>query len=334
MSDLQLKAELKGHTDRVWCASWSPNGQTLATCSGDKTVRLWGVEGGQWVCVGTLEGAHTRTVRCVAWSPCGRLLATASFDATTCIWEKAGADYELAATLEGHENEVKCAAWSKSGNLLATCSRDKSVWVWEVEQDNEFECLSVIHEHTQDVKMVKFHPTKEVLVSCSYDDSIGLYGEEDDDWELFDKLTGHSSTVWAIDFDATGDRMVSVSDDQTVKIWQAHYAGNQQGIEVPRGRFKYVCTSTLSGYHDRPIYTVSWSPVSNLIATGGGDDIIHIFMEDTERKDSDAPQWTLAGRQIAAHSQDVNGLAWHPTDRDLLASVSDDTTVRLWVVKA
>ena len=31
-----------------------------------------------------------------------------------------------------------------------------------------------------------------------------------------------------------------------------------------------------------------------------------------------------------AHSQDVNGVAWNPVVENLLASVSDDGTVKLW----
>eukprot|EP00124_Ichthyophonus_hoferi_P004381 Ihof_evm3s473 gene=Ihof_evmTU3s473 len=302
MSFLKCISEAKGHADRVWCAAWHPNGKLLATCGGDKTVKLWAQEktysnnnndtnntkgtkdsmnnGNEvWVCVRTLDGAHTRTIRSVAWSPCGKYIATASFDNTTCIWERIGdGDYDLMATLEGHESEVKCATWSKSGTLLATCSRDKSVWVWEVEQDDEFECLSVVHGHTQDVKMCKFHPTQNVLVSCSYDDTIKLYAEEDDDWVDLCTLTGHKSTVWAIDFDKTGDKMVSVSDDTSIKIWQAVYPGNPDGIEVPGGLFTYTCQATLN-LHSRSIYTVAWCPLTGLIATGGGDDYIYVLEE-------------------------------------------------------
>ena len=65
-------------------------GETLASCSGDKTVRLWtrkspGSE--EWVCSAILEESQTRTIRCCSWAPGGRQLATASFDATTAIWE-------------------------------------------------------------------------------------------------------------------------------------------------------------------------------------------------------------------------------------------------------
>ena len=39
----------------------------------------------------------------------------------------------------------------------------------------------------------------------------------------------HSSTVWACDFDATGKRLVSCSDDKTVKIWQSYEKNNREG---------------------------------------------------------------------------------------------------------
>ena len=64
-------------------------GDALASCSGDRTVRIWTrLQGANsWTCSAILEGLHHRTVRTCCWSPGGRYLATASFDATVGIWE-------------------------------------------------------------------------------------------------------------------------------------------------------------------------------------------------------------------------------------------------------
>lgn len=45
MGHLKEVATLSGHTDRVWKVSWNHTGTVLATCGGDKTVRLWSEEG-------------------------------------------------------------------------------------------------------------------------------------------------------------------------------------------------------------------------------------------------------------------------------------------------
>ena len=42
MGELKHLQTLEGHTDRVWGLAWNPtNTNILASCSGDKTVRIW-----------------------------------------------------------------------------------------------------------------------------------------------------------------------------------------------------------------------------------------------------------------------------------------------------
>ena len=125
-------ALLTGHTDWVYSVSFSPDGQTLASGSWDRTVRLWEVASGQEKA--TLQG-HTNWVTSVSFSPDGQTLASGSRDETVRLWEVASGQEK--ATLEGHTKWVTSVSFSPDGQTLASGSQDETVRLWEVASGQE-----------------------------------------------------------------------------------------------------------------------------------------------------------------------------------------------------
>lgn len=64
---------LRGHTQGVSDASWSKQGNHIASASDDNMVKLWDAESGK--CLRTLQG-HTNYVFCCTFSPEGNLLVS------------------------------------------------------------------------------------------------------------------------------------------------------------------------------------------------------------------------------------------------------------------
>jgi cytosolic iron-sulfur protein assembly protein CIAO1 len=140
-----------------------------------------------------------------------------------------------------------------------------------------------------------------------------LWKDEDDDWYSFQTLTGHSATVWCIDFDSTGTYLASVGDDLSLRIWK-----EEQG--------QYHPFSIYEKLHEGTIYSVSWSKSHGKIATCGADNRIHIL-------ELVGDQLILKDTVQDAHSiSDINFVIWCPLpgNENYLASCGDNHNISIW----
>ncbi len=101
---------------------------------------------------------------------------------------------------------------------------------------------------------------------------------------------------------------------------------------VPAAAPSWRRACTLSGYHERTVYSVDWSRLHGRIATGAADNCIRVFQEVTSRAAGDSSTDTFELEVLApgAHRGDVNCVRWCPREASVLVSAGDDGLIKLW----
>jgi WD40 repeat protein len=118
-------ARFPGHDRVIRALTFSPDSRRLASCSSDRTVRLWQIDSGECQ---VLRG-HTDEVFAVAFHPDGTRLASAGRDRAIWLWDLLRG--EEVARLQGHTSYVWSLAFSPDGATLASGSGDFTVRFWD-----------------------------------------------------------------------------------------------------------------------------------------------------------------------------------------------------------
>ena len=332
---------LEGLPDVGWavsCVTWSPDGKTLATGSGDRKVRLWEAASGRLL--QTLEG-HEDGVERLAWSPDGKVLASGSWDRTIRLWDPAAG--KLLRSLEGNrENTVIALDWSPDNQTLAAGGFEWNVRLWDAASGQVRRTLGV-----PVFNVLAWSPDGKALATGSVDGSVRVW--EPAAGTLVTRRVGHSACVSSMNnvaWSHDGTTVASPGPDATLRLWDARcgrplrtlkdvwsplsvawspdgkvLACGQGGghnqvrlVEAASGQTLHV----LQG-HTQEIPAVAWSPDGKVLASGSRDRTVRLWEAATGRL-----LQTLAG-----HENGIASLAWSP-DGKVLASGGADNTVRLW----
>lgn len=263
---------LDGHTEGVSGVSFHPKLQQLATCSFDKTVRLWDWPARKQLQV--LEG-HTDLVLAVGYAPDGLHLASGSADKTVRIWDlPAGKQARSLA----HPNIVDALAYKPQGDQLATGCHDGIVRLWDPAKGA---IAKEIKAHTTAnltaIYAVAWSKDGKQIASAGLDKTIKLWDVASAKMirefkahtpKTFEK--GHTEGVYGIALSPDGKLLASVGSDKSLKIWN-----------IADGNVMHECVDpaltrpnppkdvlTLPLAHPGWIYAVRFTPDGRRIATG------------------------------------------------------------------
>ncbi|MBG1259620.1 hypothetical protein F8S20_11070 [Nostoc sp. BAE] len=311
----QCLKTLQGHTSWVQSLSFSPDGQMLASGSNDQTVRLWDVHTGQYL---KILLAHTCRVIFVTFNPNRLTLVTAGEDQTVRIWDVHTG--QCLRSLAIDINWLQSIALSPNGQTLVTASNGTTVKFWDLANG---ECIKTLADYSSYVWAVAFSPDGRILATGSEDKTVKLWDVVSG--ECLQSLHGHSDRVWLLTFNPDGQTLLSASENQTIKLWDIHSG---------------KCLRTLEGYSNW-ILSVVFSPDGQMLASSSEDQTMRLWDVKTGK----------CLQILQGHTNLVSSFVFAPQNIDvgkvsksitldeqtrnlqknlLLASGSDDTTIKLW----
>lgn len=309
---VSLVCTLQHHRDDVnWCTF---SASLLATCSGDKTIRVYNTQDFSELPFSPLSG-HGYGVHCCCFSACGQFLASCSTDATTVIWDMATGDIEGVLEHPGR-SPVRVCAFSPDSSHLVSGASDGTLALWDF-PTKTLRSSGVVPDTT--MVACSFTPCGQLFVTGSTYGDLRLW--DLDTRQLHAEKNAHDLGVTCCSFgpDILGDghvvqfQLASCGQDSQLKIWII----SKSNI----GGCKMHLQHTLTG-QSAPVLSCAYSSDGLLLVSGSVDKTVTVY---------DAKNALLL-YTLNQHDRYVTACAFSPTS-PLIATGSMDKTVNIWRVE-
>jgi WD40 repeat protein len=296
------------HSDGVNSVAISPDGQTIASASTDKTIKIWRLQDGQLL--RTLTG-HDGTVGSVAISPNGQSIVSASWDGTIKVWRLR--DGELLRTLKNHafrsgitaqeiDNRIFSVLITPDGETIVSGNADKTIKIWRLSNG---QLLRTIAGHGDLVTSLAITPNGKNIVSGGHDYAIKVWRLNDG--QLLRTFSSDKDPIPSFEsasISPDGEILVS-AHDYTIKIWRLRDGKLLRTI------------SAIGCSNDNPIISKDGQKI--IAGSNADDNAIRI--------------WRLRDgqllRTIYGHNSSSVSLAISPNGKTLVSG-SFDRTIKVW----
>jgi protein transport protein SEC13 len=307
-----------GHADTVHDAQLDFYGRRLATCSSDRTIRIFDVDtSGSRALVTTLEG-HDGPVWQVAWAHPTRhgrpILASCGFDGRVILWieDSPGGQWRVYYDYAWHASSVNsvCFAPHEYGLIFACASSDGYVSVCEQQSDGSWNERRVsesrdggAHTHSLGANSVSWAPAvapgglwmpemaappQKRIVTAGCDQLIKVWkcDEANSNWVLDGPpLSGHRemvrSVAWAPSIGLPRAIIASAGQDKRVIVWSREHASPSAtaGAAAPTAA---DWTKVELPLFASPVWSVNWSPTGSALGVACGDETVSIWKEELD----------------------------------------------------
>ncbi len=205
----KLKRVIAAHQGWIYNSAVDPSNEWFATCSVDRTIKIWDLASG--ILKVTLMG-HVAPVRDIAISDRHPYIFSASEDREAKCWDLE--TNRIVRNYHGHLSGVYSIEVHPTLDLVVTGGRDSSCRVWDMRMKT---CVRTLVGHRHTVSSIGVQGFDPQIITGSYDATVKLWDLRAD--KALTTLTNHKKSVRNLVIHHTENTFASASADN-LKMWK------------------------------------------------------------------------------------------------------------------